>query len=217
MSDAPSHPELLSSLSVAELLNQSQAASARGDAALSLALLQEAGRRPDANGAVFFMLASESAQQGLMEQARDQMAKAVALAPGFALARFQWGLMHLTGGDAAMALQIWAPLGELLPEGHPQAYLKRFHEGMQYLIGDQFQPAVEALRAGIAMNHENPPLNADMARIIDAIAHLPGAPLGPLPDEAAATPATEPAAEASDSDELKHLFINAYTKGGLPH
>jgi len=88
--------------------------------------------------------------------------------PIFAIARFQLGFFQLTSGEATDALSTWGPLA-LLPEGH---YLRTFRCGLTYLIRDEFGPAIEQLRLGIAANEENLPLNRDMQLIIDRISDL---------------------------------------------
>lgn len=101
-------------------------------------------------------------------EAHEALAQAVALAPDFALARFQLGLFELTSGEAARAMATWQPLGTLAPTH----YLTRFVTGLTHLIHDRFADAREALLAGIAANDENPPLNRDMQLVVDQCADL---------------------------------------------
>ena len=106
-----------------------------------------------------------SLQAGLQnyDQARESMSQAVALAPDFALARFQLGLLALSSGDPDAALVTWEPLQNLTPD-HA---LRLFARGLQYLIADDFPAALETLRLGIASNTELPVLNRDMQMVID--------------------------------------------------
>ena len=115
-----------------------------------------------------FLRGSLLAGSGRPIEAHAALSQAVALAPGFALARFQLGFFELTSGEAARALATWAPLGALPPD-HP---LARFVEGLTHLIHDRFADAIAALEQGIAANAENPPLNRDMQLIIDRCAGL---------------------------------------------
>jgi len=95
-------------------------------------------------------------------EAHSAFQRAVALAPDFALARFQLGFFELTSGEGARAIATWAPL-LALPDDH---YLRRFVIGLTHLVHDRFAEAVAALREGIALNTETPPLNGDMQRLI---------------------------------------------------
>ena len=101
-------------------------------------------------------------------QAREAMAVATTLAPDYALARFQLGFLELTSGDAAKALQTWAPLRDLEPE-QP---LRLFVEGLTHLVADEFRAAIASLNDGIARNPDLPPLNADMRLIIARVETL---------------------------------------------
>ncbi len=91
------------------------------------------------------------------------MAEAVAIAPAYAIARFQLGFLELTSGDAAAAVSTWGPLGQL-PQGDP---LRLFSQGLQHLARDEFETAIELLERGVAANTEIPALNGDMRLIID--------------------------------------------------
>jgi tetratricopeptide (TPR) repeat protein len=97
--------------------------------------------------------------------AREVIRKAVDLAPDFAIARFQLGLLQLTSGEAVAAQETWGPLHSL-PDGH---YIKSFVVGLCHLIKDEFPAANAELERGIAHNQENPPLNRDMQMIIDEV------------------------------------------------
>jgi tetratricopeptide (TPR) repeat protein len=110
-----------------------------------------------------FLLGSALAGEGRHIEAHASLSRAVALAPDFAIARFQLGLFELTSGEAANALQTWGRL-DLLPDGH---YLRKLVDGLRALIRDDFDGAIEGLRQGIALNQENPPLNRDMQMLID--------------------------------------------------
>ena len=219
--------ELLNALTQQELLALALEASQRGDTAHAVAYLKTAAARPDALPEALFMLGSEYAQAGLIDDARASMARSIEIAPTYAIARFQLGLLTLTTGDAAGALHILEPLEQLPPE-HPQAFLHDFQRGLKHLIADQFAPTVEALEQGIARNAEIEPLNGDMRRVIGTIRGLMDGSVqvtGQAPADAASanTPAAQsvaaaPASSAEASDkEAIHLFITAYTQGGKPH
>jgi tetratricopeptide (TPR) repeat protein len=214
--------DTLQTLSQSELLALALESSRREDAGRALAYLKEASNRTDASPETLFMLGSEYAQLGLMDDAKASMARATDVGPGFVIARFQLGMLHVTSGDVEAAKAAWAPLATL-PADHPQAYLVTFHRGMLHLVADEFDAAVGALNAGLAQNRENEALNHDMRRVIDAIEHLPGRSPAALEIPVASAPQPEvspspAAAVAADADvEPSHLFINAYTHRGKPH
>lgn len=101
--------------------------------------------------------------QSRLIEAHRALSRAVTLAPDFAIARFQLGFFQLTSGEAENALETWGRL-DRLPDGH---YLRKFVDGLRCLIRDDFKGAIEDLEQGIALNHENPPLNRDMQLIVD--------------------------------------------------
>lgn len=131
-----------------------------------------------------FLRGSILAGIGRPIEALPALRRAVELAPDFAIARFQLGFFELTSGEPGNALSTWGPLA-LLPEGH---YLRTFVAGLTHLIRDEFDAAVAQLRAGIAANAENPPLNRDMQLIVDQVGALL------TPGDAASEPRTASAA-----------------------
>jgi tetratricopeptide (TPR) repeat protein len=132
-----------------------------------------------------FLRGSTLAGSGRPIEAHAALSRAVALAPEFALARFQLGFFELTSGEAARALATWEPL-KALPAEHHLAYFVR---GLRHLIADHFGDAIRELRAGIAVNGDNAPLNRDMQLIIDACEPFSTDPpsAGPAGEEASAT------------------------------
>lgn len=133
-----------------------------------------------------FLRGSMLAGSGRPIEAHAALSRAVALAPDFALARFQLGFFELTSGEAARALATWEPL-DSLPGDH---YLAHFVRGLRHLIQDHFGEAIRELTEGIAVNEENPPLNNDMRLIIEECSRLAGATppaQQPAEEEASAT------------------------------
>lgn len=118
-------------------------------------------------------------------EAHAALARAVTLAPDFVLARFQLGFFELTSGEPHRALATWGPLAELPKEHH----LSRFVAGLTHLIHDRFDDAVAELRAGIAVNTENAPLNRDMTLIVERCGEVvaPASPVAAPVEEASAT------------------------------
>lgn len=110
-----------------------------------------------------FLRGSNLIGKGRLIEAHHSLSRAVTIAPDFAIARFQLGFFQLTSGEAENALETWGRL-DRLPDGH---YLRKFVDGLRCLIRDDFQGAIDTLRAGILLNEETPPLSRDMQLIID--------------------------------------------------
>lgn len=190
----------LSLLDQAELLQLALNASAADDSGTAIAYLKEAVSRPDGTSVAHYILGAEYAQIKMYERAAGEMEAALALDPALSIARLQLGLLWLTGGAAEQALTVFGPLSELA-ENDP---LRLFGEGLSHLARDEFAEARALLHAGMAVNTQNPPLNADMQRMIDEIeAHEAGAAAAPQAEAAA-----EPEAPAEDAHRM---LLSAYT------
>jgi tetratricopeptide (TPR) repeat protein len=99
------------------------------------------------------------------DEGRSAMARAIEIAPDYALARFQLGFLDLTSGRAVDAIGVWQPLFNLA-EDEP---LRIFAEGLTNLAGDNFSEARRLLHKGIELNTENPLISTDMQLILDEI------------------------------------------------
>jgi tetratricopeptide (TPR) repeat protein len=113
------------------------------------------------------------------DEGRRAMARAVEIAPDYALARFQLGFLDLTSGRPIDAVAVWTPLVGL-PEDEP---LRILAEGLMNLVGDRFSEARRLLALGIELNTAVPLINADMQLILDQIVDLPDNPAAPAHDE----------------------------------
>lgn len=161
----------------------------RSDSSDELAVVEPMIDAYPEDARLHFLRGSILAGAGRPIEAHASLSRAVALAPDFALARFQLGFFELTSGEAARALATWEAL-DTLPEGH---YLGRFVAGLRHLVRDEFAAAIAALREGIAVNTENVPLNRDMQLIIDECT-----PLAPAqPSAAGETPEEQEEASAT--------------------
>ena len=98
-------------------------------------------------------------------------------APGYAIARFQLGLLQFTGGRPAAGLATWGPL-DALPGDDP---LRLFTTAFARLTENRLPEALDLLRAGMARNTGNAPLNDDMQRLLDRLLQA-GKALEPAPD-----------------------------------
>jgi tetratricopeptide (TPR) repeat protein len=131
----------------------------------ALMYLKHAIRQRPADGELLYLLAAEHAQLGMYDRAAEEMTAALECNPEMHTARLQLGLLHLTAGriDAARSmLQRLAGLGA-------ESYFSYFATGLECLIQDQFPACRAALERGISINDENPALNGDMQKIIDAL------------------------------------------------
>lgn len=158
------------------------------DAQAGLAAIEHAlGDFPD-DARLHFLAGSLMIELRRFIEAHSALSRAVDIAPGFHLARFQLGFFELTSGEADAARTSWRPIRESLPPDH---YLIRFVAGLDALIADRLTECIAALRDGIAENRENLPLNADMELIIDKceelLAQRPGSTHEDASDEVSAT------------------------------
>lgn len=99
------------------------------------------------------------------DEGRAAMARAIEIAPDFALARFQLGFLDLTSGRAIDAMGVWQKLGDLAED----APLRVLAEGLANLAADNFAEAARLIKMGMALNVENSLINADMQLILDEI------------------------------------------------
>lgn len=190
----------LDSLDLQELQQLAAGASAAGDQGAALVYLKEAAARADATAISHYVLGVEYAEMKLYEKAIGAIEAAVALAPSLSIARFQLGLLWLSSGNSQRAIDVLEVLGEL---GEDQ-YLHHFGRGLCHMARDEAEPALEALRTGIAMNSDNAPLNADMQRMVDALLALP-----------AGAPVQENKVEPEQEANL--MFLAAYTGNSAKH
>ena len=102
------------------------------------------GEFPD-DPRLHFLKGSLEAGQEDYAAARASMRRAVDLAPDFAVARFQLGLLLLTSGEPHAAQEAWGPLHGLPPDN----YMHLFVRGLTHLIHDQFEDTARLLQEGI--------------------------------------------------------------------
>jgi hypothetical protein len=102
------------------------------------------------------------------------MRRAIEIAPGFHIARFQLGLLLLTSGLPQEAAEVWAPLSGL----DPGDSLRLFAQGLQHMIRDEFSDAERFLREGISRNTEHPALNGDIQMVLEKMREVSHPPDG---------------------------------------
>ena len=81
--------------------------------------------------------------------------------------------------------------------------MRSFVLGFSALARDEFDVAVRHFEAGVALNHANPPMNADIERVIAAIRRLLSSGQG------------EPAEVAPASPEDAHVLLAAYRQSSI--
>lgn len=133
------------------------------DGQQAIAAVDEALRGSPGNAKLHFLRGSLFAEDGDYVKARADFRAATELAPDFAIARFQLGLLELCLGDSDQAKSVWAPLDQL----EANDCLRLFKQGLCHIADERLQEGVEWLRAGQAVNQTFPPLNRDMQLLID--------------------------------------------------
>lgn len=165
----------------------------------AIARLQQASQQHRHDARPLLLMAAAYAQAGQMDQAEASYIAALQRAPDLAIARFQLGLLQFSAGRPAAALATWAPFDEL---GREQP-LRLFRDALACLAHDSFDGAIALFQQGMAANRDNPALNGDMQRFVDAINRLPGR----QPPQAGQNAAPS-AADGEASGE--HFFLSAY-------
>lgn len=190
--------EDLESTSYNDLISLGMAASQANDGSQAIEWFRRACATQPTAGLPQFLIGSEFAALGQMNEAETAFANAVLLSPDFPIARYQLGLLQFSSGRAAMALLTWQPLLSLPPTDP----LPHFVNGFAALAQDDFTEALRHYRQGLTLNATNDALAGDIGKIIARIEALP-----------AATPG-----EALPADESStHLFLASYQQQGQPH
>lgn len=172
-----------------------------GDGATAHGLfLQALAERPDA-GLPHFLIGSQHAASGDFSQAEASFATALLLAPDFAIARYQLGLLQFTSQRAAIALLTWQPL-LTLPTADP---LTHYVRGFAALAGDEFYQALRHFNEGLAIGSENRAVSSDIEKVIARI-HALGHGAVSAGD---ATPAR--------SEQDTHVLLANYQQQGRAH
>lgn len=182
-----------------ELLQQGVAAAKEHNQDQALELFRQSAAADPAWGIPHFMIGSEYASHGDMEQAELALANAVLLAPEFPMARYQLGTLQFSSGRAATALVTWQPLLSLSGE-EP---LSHFVLGYSALAQDDFAAAIAHYEKGLSLNSNNEALSGDIRQILARIAAL-GLPKPESGEEALP-------ADAADN----HVLLSNYQRQGF--
>lgn len=168
------------------------------DDATARALLERAARDHPHDPRPLLLIAGGLANSGAVDAAEAAYILALQRAPDFAIARFQLGLLQLTGGRPGAAFATWGPL-DALEHTDPFRLFKRAFEA---LVADRLDEARRLFAEGIARNTANDPLNRDMHIVLDRITKLGASPSGAT---------SEPPATAGQGG-AKHFLISAYSE-----
>jgi len=172
-------------------LAEGLAASQAGHTADALALFARASEADPTSGVPHFLIGSEHASAGDFEAAELAFARAVLLAPGFPLARYQLGLLQFSSQRAPLAFLTWEPL-LALPDTEA---LPHFVRGFAALAQDAFDDALGHYRTGLACNPPNAALCSDIVQLIEAVEKLQRR--------------ESPPAEG----DAQHVLLSAYARG----
>jgi tetratricopeptide (TPR) repeat protein len=162
------------------LVAEGLAASQDNRAEDAIALFRRASTLAPASAVPHFLIGSEQASLGHVDAAEAALADAVRLEPGFAVARYQLGLLQFSSQRAALAMLTWQPL-LALPGSDP---LGHFVRGFAALAHDDFGTALAHYGQGLACNEGNQALGADIQRVMEAVRRLHAREGGAEPDAA---------------------------------
>lgn len=168
-------------------VREALAASQADDADVAIDLFRRAIDADPGVASTHLLLAAELAQAGRDAEAESAYAAALWVAPTLHIARFQLGLLQLCGLRTMAALLTWQPLFAL-PDGHP---LRSAVHGITALLAEDRVEAVARLREAIAACQDNPPLAADLGRIVAALGDV-------------TPPASQPARGSGSGHERDH-------------
>jgi len=175
------------------LLAEGMAASREGQRESALALFRRASEADPASALPHFLLASEQASAGDFALAELSFANALLLAPDFALARYQLGLLQFSSNRAPVALLTWQPLFQLPQEDA----LLHFVRGFAALAHNAFGESLAHFRQGLQCQPANPALCSDILQVVEAVERLESGEVAPAQEETAAA----------------HVLLSAYSRG----
>jgi tetratricopeptide (TPR) repeat protein len=176
------------------LIREGLAASRAGRSQAALHLFAQASAVLPSSGIPHFLVGTEHAATGDTAAAEAAFANAVLLAPHFAPARYQLGLLQFCSNRPALALVTWDGLLALGPGWS----LGHFVRGFAALAQDSFADSQRHFQAGLACGDLNPAMGGDIRQVVAAMQRLQASRERPLAEE---PPAREAAA---------HVLLAAY-------
>lgn len=189
-------------------------ASQSNDAQIAIQLFTEASTLNPSSAIPHFLVAAEFMELGQTEQAEAAYARAVLLNSQLHIARFQLGLLFLTTSREEMALVTWEPLLSLEPTNP----LRLFAEGFAAMLSNTPEVAVNCFEQGIIQNQENPPLNADMQRILSQLkTQIETKVNESTPEAMSQITAIDASKESTSEEETNHFLLSNYQQHGTLH
>ena len=125
--------------------------------------------------------------------------------PDLHTARFQCGLLYMLQDRNNDAVNTWLPLAEL-PKEDP---LYQFATGLTYLIANDKEKALIALKKGIELNTTNLALNRDMQNVINRLSE-DVAVTSSTDNSTPAANETKPGEETAEDAARKAMLIKNY-------
>src|SRR5262245_58116607 len=160
--------------------------SVKGDSGSALGYFKLALSKSPSHAKAHWAIAAEYAALKMPERAAPHFASAVELDPNQSVARFQYGLLLLTGGQISQAEAVWEPLDSLAATDP----VRLFKQGLLHMVRDEFDKALATLRDALAQ----PGIDAALGRDVEAtIARIEAA-----QRDGVAAPATPAMAAPSD-------------------
>jgi tetratricopeptide (TPR) repeat protein len=150
------------------LLARGLAASRAGAVAEAFDLFKRSAEAEPRAAKPYLLMGAHHAAQGRFEEAEAAFANAVLLAPELHIARYQLGLLQMSGGRMALAALSWQPLLQLAEDNA----LLHFVRGYMALASDEFKQALQHFELGLQHNLDNPALSADIGKVMARIREL---------------------------------------------
>lgn len=183
------------------LIAQGLAASLANQSKTALDCFAQAIDCEPASGLPHFLIGSEHAQLGRVQDAEAAFTSAVLLSPEMSIARYQLGLLQFASDRLPTALVTWQPL-LALTESDP---LRHFVTGFIEMQRNQPALAIQHFRRGVELNHGSPPMNRDVERVIQQLAAL------------CIVGSAEPNDRPPDASAQMHVLLSNYQPNGSPH
>lgn len=188
-----------SALDAEELKHLALKAMQAGNDDDSIRWLKDALELSPRDGELHHLLGMAHSHLGMVDQAVQEIGRALELAPGLVNARFQFGLLLFIQRQHARAHAAWQPLLSALADDHP---LRLFSIGLTQLGLGEVQSSITTLEQGISLCG-NERLNHDMRGIAAEARRY-------LIDTAAAV--AVPAAAAPAAAASQHVLLAGYAQ-----
>ncbi|MFA0812391.1 hypothetical protein [Microbulbifer epialgicus] len=139
-------------------------------------------------------LAAEYAEIKLYDRAIEGMQTAISMAPELWIAHFQLGQLYLVTQEISEAKKVWE---HLVNSTSSPRYFQEFARGLLAIADGNTEDGVEQLRGGILENNENPALNKDIEKIIEATVNQN-------------SPQEEPQVKDSENNAVNKMLLSKY-------